>query len=311
MPFLPRLALVLLCATGPFSIALSAQADDQAQKPVTDCAGLLANFPAAITIMPDSVVEPVADGCHATNIFITAGGAYARWRVADARVTGKDLFTAIGANRMPEALEVSLNGTGLAIANGRPVTEYIMQVTQTPYNVHLAYRWDHASHDLVLDDLSLKGPRFGGIAFSGTAKDVTHMPKLDGAADEDAKLFSLSKLSARLDNRGVFEGMVVVPLVSMLPPDEDPRPAIAQMQQMASGFIAMLPETVASADSKAALKDFIAAFPHPAGVYQFGIESKQPIPAEKILDGADHPQALAPLLGQLTVSATHVAPVAQ
>ncbi len=299
MPVLSRLAVAFLC------IATSWPAAAQQQKsPVTDCAGLLARAAPLVEVTPESKIEPIETGCRATNIFFSQS-AYSRWKVAELTVAGKDLFASITADRLPETLEVSLTGLHVSLNTGTSLSKYVMEVIQLPYDIHLAYQWDRARQELTVSDFSLKGPRFGSVAISAAVSGVSKMPGLSSQPEEVAKQASLRKLSFKLFNRGVFETVIVMPLISALPHDQDPKPAIERYRSMATTFVDSLPETVATDDSKTALKTFVAEFPHPAGRYQVDIEAKQPVAVADLAGAAADPQALSALLSRFTLSAHH------
>lgn len=297
MPIFSRLATTFLCIATPCVAAAQ-----EAKIPVTDCASLIARFAPLVEVKPDSTVESIDNGCRAANIFISQS-AYARWKVAALNVTGKNLFASITAERLPETLDVALTGLHLSIDAGTPLSNYVMEVTQLPFNIHLAYRWDTKSKDLTLDDLSISGPRFGSIAVSGTTSGVSKMPSLAFQPDEEAKLTAIRRLSFKLDNHGVFESMVVVPIVSALPQNQDPKPLIENYRRIAITFVDALPQTVATSDSKNAMKAFITEFPHPTGRYQLNVDTKHPVPVADIAEAGINPLALNELLTTFTLSA--------
>lgn len=306
MPSFSRLALAFSCIALPLSASISsiAWAAEQ-KKPVTDCMSLLQQA-GTIETGPDSKIEPIADGCHAANIHVSQS-KYTRWRVADARITGKDLLESIGAGRMPETLDVSLKGAAVDIDIGSPALRYSNEVMQMPYDVHLAYRWDGTSHDLVFDDFSVKAPPLGEMSFSAAVANVGEMPKVAGPTAFALAITSVRSLSAHVDNHGLFEKMVVPVIIARLPRDKDPRPAITGLQQTAISFVEALPEAVAPAESKTALKSFIGEFPHPSGLYHVDIKPKHPVPGIEIIDAAKEPQVLSGLLEKLTIAANHPA----
>ncbi|MDO1583220.1 hypothetical protein [Rhizobium oryzicola] len=305
MPIFFRLAATFLF----ISTAWIAAAQQQ-KSPVMDCAALISRSAPLVEVKPDSKIEPIENGCHASNVLISQS-AYARWKAADLRITGKDLFASVTAERLPETLEVSLTGLQFSLNAGTPLSNYVMEVTQLPFDIHLAYRGDGASQELTLDDLSLRGTRFGSIGVSGAASGVSKMPVLASQVEEATKLAAIRKLSLKLDNRGVFESIVVMPLISTLPQDHDPKPAIERYRSLATAFVDSLPDRIATSDSKTVLKTFLAEFPHPAGRYQVDIDAEQPIPVADLLGAASKPQGLSALLAKLKLSAAHDSDVAQ
>lgn len=298
MPVFSRLATTLLCIATPWVAVAQEQ-----KNPVTDCASLLARSAPLVEVTPDSTIGPIENGCRAANIFISQG-AYARWKVADLRITGKDLFASATAERLPETLEVALSGLQLSINAGTPLSNYVMEVTQLPFDIHLAYRWDGSTQEFTLDDFSIRGPRFGSIAVNGAFSGVSQMQGLAFQPDEVAKLAAIRKLSFKLDNYGIFERMVVVPLTFLLPQEQDPKPAIESYRRLVTAFVDSLPQTVATSDSKTAMKAFIAEYPHPTGLYTLDIGTKYPVPVAVLAGAAANPQSLNALVTNFTLSAT-------
>lgn len=95
-------------------------------------------------------------------------------------------------------------------------------------------------------------------------------------------------------------------MLGLLPYDVDPRPLIETYKAAATAFIDGLPETSVGADSKAALRRFVADFPQPRGSYSFDMAAD---PGLAFVDLAvDDPMQLAGLLARLTVTAGHAEP---
>lgn len=300
MPSVFRSLLLLSCLSAPMTAAA------QDTPPVTDCPGLVQRLSPSVEIGPDSSIDPITDGCHVRDIYL-AQSQYVRWRVADLRVTGEALFEAATAGRMPEQLDLTVTGAQLAPAGVPAAQSYVMEVVQTRYDLHLAYQWDAESHDFIVDDLTIKDARSGAMSLKGALSNLSELPAMGKKPPENAKQTAIRSLNLRLDNNGIFESLVVTPMISQMTGDEDPRTRVPQYQAAATSFVETLPDAVADGESKTALKTFIADFPHPAGPYEINIVAKTPITMAE-LAGAANPVALTGLLSRITISATHQPP---
>jgi hypothetical protein len=285
---------------------LSVQAQDTAPAtPTTQCANLAAGF-TQLERLPTTKIEDIKDGCRITDAAINLG-PYTRWRIAEAQLTGRGLVDALAAKKLPEDFNLTL--TGLRLSPNLPeakATSYLVENQQVPYNAHFAYQWDKATNTLSLDDISIHGPRIGLASLSARLTGLTQMPeRLDSPADLSAA--SIENVTMTLNNHGVFQSMLLAPLIGLLPPDEDPRPTIAASQATLTTAIAALSETVANAASKVALTELIREFPAPTGIYQVSIDAPKPIPVSSLL-APDKLAALTSLVSSLVVTASHQPP---
>jgi len=295
------LVLALACLA-----PLSAQAQDAAPaSSSTSCPDLIATFP-QIERSATTTVEDIKDGCRIADAAINLG-PYTRWRVAEAQLTGRDLVDALAAKKLPEDFNLTL--TGLRLSPNLPeakATSYLIENQQVPYNAHFAYQWDKATNKLSLDDISIHGPRIGLASLSARLTGLPQMPeRLDSPADLSAA--SIENVTMTLNNHGVFQSMLLAPLIGLLPPDEDPRPAIAAHQASLTTAIAALPETVANVASKAALTELAGEFPAPTGIYQISIDAPRPVPVSALL-APGQLAAITSLISSLVITASHQPP---
>jgi hypothetical protein len=293
MRFLCLAPLALAALVAP------AWAKDAKPEP-TDCAGLFDSLD-LLKRGPQTSIEDTATGCIITNVYF--GSSYSRTAIGQITLDTDDLFGAIAGHSRPAKLELSVTDIRVSpeMADS-PVTAYVLETQQAPFDLHLAYSWDEASGDFDLDDLSMTMPTLGSITLKARLAGVTDMPEaLDSPADFARG--NIEKLSLTLDNRGLFTAFAVPVLVGNLPYDEDPRPAIATAQQAITTFIAALPDTQIDQASKAVLTRFVADFPKPNGFYHVEIAAKdQPVPLEGLLD-FNGPTDLIGLLSKFTLTA--------
>lgn len=285
------------------TLVAPALAQDQASdsKPLpTDCTSLFDNL-GMLNRDAQSHIEDTATGCVVTNVYF--GSSYSRTAIGQITLDADDLFGAIAGHSRPGTLELSVTDIRVSPEmDDSPVTAYILETQQTPFDLHLAYSWDEASGDFDLDDLSMTMPTLGSITLKARLAGVTDMPEaLDSPADFARG--NIEKLSLTFDNRGLFTAFAVPVLVGNLPYDEDPRPAITTAQQAVTTFITALPDTQIDANSKAVLTRFVADFPKPNGFYHVETVAKdQPVPLEGLLD-FNSPTDLIGLLSKFTLTA--------
>lgn len=301
------LALPLLLAL----LVTPAFAQDQANnsEPLpTDCTSLFDNLGMLKRDAQTSIAD-TATGCIITNVYF--GASYSRTAIGQITLDADDLFGAIAGHSRPAKLELSVTNIRVSpdMADS-PVTAYILETQQAPFDLHLAYSWDEASGDFDLDDLSMTMPTLGSITLKARLAGVTDMPEaLDSPADFARG--NIEKLSLTLDNRGLFTAFAVPVLVGNLPYNEDPRPAIASAQQAITSFITALPDAQINASSKAVLTRFVSDFPKPNGFYHVETVAKdQAVPLEGLLD-FNSPANLIGLLSKFTLSAEFKEPATE
>jgi len=132
-------------------------------------------------------------------------------------------------------------------------------------------RWDKAEKTLELADFSLDVEEFGGFRLAARVSDFDFDPeRLKQAETAPGRI---DRVSFNLDNARLFTAFIVPTLLSQLPADADPAPAIENYKKMATAFIDGLPAENTSQDSKAALKGFVADFPRPRGKYSLELSA--------------------------------------
>jgi len=281
-------AFVLLMST--------AFAKDEAQA-ITSCSELF-GFVGLAERGDDTVIDDISDGCRITNFYVGTSD-YQRYRVAALSVTAPGLFEAFAADLPPASAEIVATGIALA-PRIDPVFEYLMEVQNQPFDAHLSYRWDDTAGTLELRDIGISSPLLGRLAFSATISGVG-AEEFAEARTGMTPAIVLKAMEVTLDNGMVFESFVLPSLISLLPPDQDPRPAIALYQQQTLALLSGLPDSLIDKASKAAIAGFIESFPRPKGEYVVAVTSEAGI-------GFDDLEPLLSLLeqpGTITIRASH------
>lgn len=291
-----RFFVLLAAAILVPSVAL-AQPDKKA--PPSNCSELVKSF-GLIDLTADSTIADRPDGCVFSNVF--AGfGAYNRVRLGEVTLKSPTLFADLAADSLPSALELTISGFQLAPETGSALNNYIIEVQSTPLDIHFAYVWDKAARTVELTDFSVTAPQYGAYRVSARASDVVLDPEqLDDLENIPG---ALDALTIDIENARFLSSMLVPPLLGYLPSDDDPRPLIETYKTAATAFITGLPSAKISDDTKAALTEFVAAFPRPTGDYTLAIAADPGLKFTALL--VDNPIQLAALLASLQLTATH------
>lgn len=289
---------------------LAAVAQEQPAAPkalvVTDCESFFKRLAFFNDSADHEKAEPIDGGCRGTDLYFESNSNN-RWSFEEVRVTGEGLFEAANENRFPDVMTATITGMRSSYVVSSPNLAYRLQAMQRPNSMHLSYRWDRQSRDLVLHDFTWKHSEYGSLSLKGNMANLRDLPPINGRRPQDSEQMTINNISVRLDNRGLFERLVVSDLISKLPDDKDPKPVITQYQASATAFIDALPDTVAGADSRAVLKTFVTSFPNPVGVYEMSVETQPPVSLAEVIKAKD-PVVLMNLFSQVKVSASHEPP---
>jgi hypothetical protein len=251
-PIPARAALVALLALSP-SLALA--------KPGEVSCKALADRLLAERMTPATKVIEDGPGCVVTKLKF-AMGQYRGWTVDRLTVSGPD-FRKLGKGKpFPTALRVEAQGVRFAPDVDDSHSRYLIQAQQHPFDARLSYDWDKATRRLHLRELALDDPRTGLIELSMDAD----LDDLDTRTTPPApKDFGIRHVRMVIDNNGLFEGMLLPPVLAMIPSDQDPAVEIPKAQARELAQIRKLPSSVIDEASKAALSRFVNDFPHPKG----------------------------------------------
>ena len=130
--------------------------------------------------------------------------------------------------------------------------------------------------------------------FDNTDIDLVDMEDIGG---------TLNTLDLTLEDRGLFSSIFAPGVLNMLlSPDEDPRPAIAEMQDTAIATLAGLPETTLSPASLDALSALIRVLPDPQGDWTVRFTSDTGLSIDRLR--SDDPTALTEFIADTKIEAT-------
>lgn len=297
--------LILLTTVTALSLCGPTLAQKSKGTPTT-CETVASSMP-ALSLLDTSTVEAIENGCRVTNLVFNLGNGYSRFEMAEVTLVAPELFARWAEERLPDALELTVRGMQFSPQTGNPTTDYIIGVQQSPYDLHLQYHWDEATAALLLVDASMSSGNLGSISVSGTLADVSAMPTIIGGM-KDIVGYGVAQLSVSLANRAILETFAIPTLVAMLPGDTDPRAHIETLRATLRAMVEALPDDIADTASRAALVDFIDAFPHPRQVYELTVTGDPPIPVAE-LAGVNSIPTGAALLGRLKIVAAHLWPL--
>ncbi|MGV0911315.1 hypothetical protein [Martelella sp. FOR1707] len=271
--------------------------------PLADCAALFASIPDVETTQ-DTDIEDVDGGCRATHLS-WAESSYIHYRIDEVVLLSPDLLQTFEAGKLSAGADLTLKGLNIVPQTGSPLQDYIISLSSTGIDLHLAYTTDPAERTGDVD-FELSAGKLGRLSLSAGLSDFDN---------SDVPISSLTELTGTLDHfeafledNGLFARLFAPPILSTLPPDQDPRPAIAAAQEAAIAMLASWPETTMPPESLAALSALIRAFPKPEGNWTLSIDSEPGLSLESLSSG-DLSALSAAIAGtRITATGTPAAP---
>ena len=247
---------------------------------LADCAALIASIP-DVTTTQDTDIEDVDGGCRATNLSWNQS-PYVQYRAEEVILLSPDLLRTFPTGDFLVAADVTLKGVRAVPQTNSPLQDYIISLNSTGIDLHLAYTTDPAELTGTVD-FELDAGRLGRLALSAGLSD------LDTA---DVRLSKLTEVTGRLDHleasledAGLVANVFAPPILSTLPFDEDPRPAIAAAQEAVVAKLESWPEATMTPETSAALSALIRAFPKPEGHWTMTIDSDPGISLQTLYGG--------------------------
>lgn len=249
-------------------------------EPLADCAALIASVP-DVTTTQDTDIEDVEGGCRATNLSWNQS-SYVQYKADEVILLSPDLLRTFPTGDLLVAADLTLKGVRAVPQTNSPLQDYIISLNSTGIDLHLAYTTDPAERSGTAD-FELDAGRLGRLALSAELSDVD---------TTDARLSTLTEVTGTLDHlevsledAGLVANIFAPPILSTLPFDEDPRPAIAAAQEAAIAKLASWPETVMTPESLAALSALIRDFPKPEGSWTVTVDSDPGISLQTLYGG--------------------------
>ncbi len=140
---------------------------------------------------------------------------------------------------------------------------YGLQARRQNVDARLSVEWDLPEGRLTVAEISLDFPGENLVAASWTV-DGLGLPALSGQQSELSAI-RLVELMANISNSGYLDSLVFAPLGALLNDGSDPAERMAELKQMATGFVAILPTSFLPEDSQRALLALIQDAPFPWG----------------------------------------------
>ena len=279
-----------------FSLPCLADSAGKAE-PLADCAALIASIP-DVTTTQDTVIEDIDGGCRATNLSWSQN-SYVQYRADEIILLSPDLLRTLPTGELFVAADLTLKGVRAVPQTNSPLQDYIISLNSTGIDLHLAYTTDPADRTGKVD-FELDAGRLGRLALSAKLTDLD---------TTDVRLTDLTEVTGRLDHleasledEGLVASIFAPPILSTLPFDEDPRPAIAAGQEAVVAKLESWPEATMTPKSLAVLSDLIRAFPKPEGDWTVTIDSNPGISLQTLYGGTR--SAFAGALEGTTITAT-------
>ena len=266
-------------------------------EPLADCAALFAFIP-DVTTTQDTDIEDVDGGCRATNLS-WAESSYIHYRIDEVVLLSPDLLQTFPAGKLSAAADLTLKGLRIVPQTGSPLQDYIISLASTGIDIHLAYTTDPTDRTGDVD-FELSAGKLGGLALSASLSDFDNSDVPFSSLTEVTG--TLDHFEAFLEDNGLFARLFAPPILSTLPADQDPRPAIAAAQEVAIAMLASWPETTMPPKSLAALSALIRAFPKPEGSWTLSIDSEPGLSLESLSSG--DLSALAATIADTRITAT-------
>ena len=278
-------------------LAVSAQTAEKT-KALADCAALVASIP-DIEVGPEAVVEDVEGGCRATHVSFGVS-SLVRYTIDEITLLTPDILTTFPTGEIFKAADLDIKGIRFQPQTHSPLQDYIIGLSTVAMDLRLAYttqpeeRTSNVIFEFGASDL-------GGITLSAALSNFDNTDV--DMADVGDMVGTLNTLDVTMQDRGLFVTLLAPAILNMvLSPVEDPRPAIAEMQEMAVDTLSRLPPTALSPESLQALSAFIRALPDPQGNWTLGFASETGLSLDR-LRSAD-PTALTEFIADAKIVAT-------
>lgn len=196
-----------------------------------------------------------------------------------------------GAGRVfpPSALSLRVEGFRQKFSAGPEMAEfaYMQNVIIGQQNgaLQLEFRSDPQARSLELTRLEITPNGTDRLVLSAKLTDI-NLPDIAGGprvSISDLLRIGVTDIELSLTNRGFFQSMVGMWLQAVYPRmGETPEQAVEAAQTKARDFIATIPATLATDDSRAALTALIDSLPQPSGDLHLALHAPDGLTAGKI-----------------------------
>lgn len=265
---LNRLAPAMLLLSGLTASSTAAEPVPQA------CTALAQGFLKGAITDPGQV-HASDEGCQFSDVRIKLGHTQS-WSIDQLTISGLDGWDR-KTTPLPPHLLVSAKGIRFSPAIDNSHIRYQLRLTQHPFDARLDAGFDPASKQLSIRELALESPWIGHI---GLNMDAIYRLDQDAHAGRDLPdlpALQLSHSRLVLDNKTLFESMLMPMIIAFVPQDQDPAVVFPRWQKRAEAQLREIPAKLLDPASREALIGFIRDFPHPTGHFQINISLAHPI----------------------------------
>lgn len=294
---MPRLALLLAAALFLNPLPVLAQPD---HAPLRDCRALLKSVFNEVTVTPETTVEDVPGGCRFTDVGYLLDGMV-EYRADEVTLLTPNLLAIFPTEEIFKSADLSIKGLRILPRTGNLMGDYLTSQYTKPINIDLVYDTDPEELTAQLKRFSFDAGEIGRLTlyarfsnFDNTDLDYTGLANEPGVIHE---------LGLAIEDNGLIATYFLPILVSGLPYDEDPRPAIAEQKIAISTAIRALPEELISMVSAESLVRFVTDFPLSYGNWTMHFESEKGLPLSA-LDASSIDDLLALFVSDARISAT-------
>lgn len=267
-------------------LLLALSSDSAAAQSVPSACTTLAQGFLKGAITDPGQVHATDQGCQFSNIQVKLS-RYQSWTVDQLTISGLENWDR-KASPLPPHLLVSARGVRFAPAVDDSHMRYQMRLTQRPFDARLDAGFDPASQQLSIHELAIESPWIGHIGLGIDAVYRAEQDKHAGHDLPDLPALRLSHTRLVLDNKTLFEGMLMPAIIAFVPADQDPAVAFPRWQKKTEAQLRELPNGLLDHDSREALIRFIRDFPHPTGHFAVDVSFVHPISPGAIKAGKDH-----------------------
>ena len=263
-----------------------------------------AGLPAALA--PDGAVGADDTGCFFTGLELSLN-SHSGLRIDYLSWSGTGLEDWVAGHGLPLSLNVTLEGAYLQTRfPDLPSYEWSINVKNRRNATSGAFnaRWEPSVGWLFVDRFELRDPN-NAIALSGVLTGIPPEP-----SQANLQMLRLQALDAQIDMAGVFEVLVLTPLVAGLMGNQpDPEAAFAGYVALARSYVAALPEPQVDDATKTAINWFLSNLPSPTGRLSLKIDAPQRgLPTQSILPltflSQTTPEQFGRIVGSMMGSAT-------
>ena len=163
------------------------------------------------------------------------------------------------------SLELDIDGYRFQPLIGDAWWDYLygLQAQRQKVDARLIVEWDLPNGRLSVSEIYLDFPGENSVLASWTVEGLG-VAALTGQVAELSAL-RLLNLSADISNRGYLDSLAFAPLGALLNDGDDPAERMAELKQMASGIVAILPPSFLPEPSQRSLLALIEDAPFPWG----------------------------------------------